>query len=517
MRSFLVLVVVGTVGLLAGCGSSNNTPTPVGVPVTIALSPANATLSAGKAVNITLSTDSSGKGVTWSISPVGVGTLSNQTKTSATYTAPNPVASDSLVTVIATSVADPTTSTSLHIPVLPTGAASNVHPISINGGPLAPNSIYVNGAFTSVTICAPSTPNCQTIDNILVDTGSFGLRILASQITIPLPTLTDSTGNTLNNCIQFLDHSFLWGNVAQADIVMAGEVASATSVQSIATPTSYSIPLACSTNGTGINEDTQATLGANGILGVGQEPFDCGTACDPNTGGVPPEPTYYLCSSSAGCAPTFVSCGALCGDSQSNQQLTNAVLNFPLDNNGVILELPAVSGAAATVDGSMIFGIGTQSNNHLGSATVLTLDSSDNFATLFSGQNLTASFIDSGSNGLFFPNGIEVGFPSNTIPTCASPEQAFFCPASLANFSATNQSSLVNFSVDNATNLFSQNPADAAFSTLGGSLGSGGCTGGNGACTFDWGLPFFYGRNVFTAINGATAPAGVPAGPFYAY
>ena len=49
------------------------------------------------------------------------------------------------------------------------------------------------------------------------------------------------------------------------------------------------------------------------------------------------------------------------------------------------------------------------------------------------------------------------------------------------------------------------NPSDAAFSNL-----AGPNTGG-----FDWGLPFFYGRNVFTAIDGTTV--GNTPGPFFAY
>jgi hypothetical protein len=32
---------------------------------------------------------------------------------------------------------------------------------------------------------------------------------------------------------------------------------------------------------------------------------------------------------------------------------------------------------------------------------------------------------------------------------------------------------------------------------------------------FDWGLPFFYGRSVFTAIEGQAAGSAV--GPYYAY
>jgi hypothetical protein len=152
---------------------------------------------------------------------------------------------------------------------------------------------------------------------------------------------------------------------------------------------------------------------------------------------------------------------------------------------------------------------------------VFTVDAFDNFTTVFSGQTLPGSFIDSGSNGLFFPNGIESNFPASTIPTCAPPDDSFFCPASLTNFSATNTgatqgSNSVNFSVDSATNLFNQNPGAAALSTLAGPLGSGVCSASNtAACSFDWGLPFFYGRKVFTAIDGTTTPAG--NGPFWAY
>jgi len=32
---------------------------------------------------------------------------------------------------------------------------------------------------------------------------------------------------------------------------------------------------------------------------------------------------------------------------------------------------------------------------------------------------------------------------------------------------------------------------------------------------FDWGLPFFFGRNVFTAIEGQSTPAG--PGPYWAF
>ncbi len=496
MRSFLVLILVGTLGFLAGCGGSG---TPSGLAVTITLTPSSATVNAKGVVNVvaTVANDSTNAGVTWTLS--GVGALSNQTTTSVTYTAPATVTATSVATVVATSKASSSVTASLPITVTPAGTTANVLPISVNLGVLPTTNPYLNGAFASVQVCVPGTSTCQTIDNVLVDTGSFGLRLLASQVTIPLPLLQDTSKNTLYDCVQFLDNSFLFGAVAQANIVLGGEVAQATSIQVIATPT-FTIPSGC----TGTNEDTQQTLGANGILGVGPEPFDCGTACDPGAGGTAP-PIYYLCSTGGSCSTAFVSCGALCNDNAPNAQVTNPVFNFPVDNNGVVVELPAVNDVAATVNGNLVFGIGTQTNNAIPStATVFTLDTSDNFITNFAGQSLTSSFIDSGSNGLFFPSG--------TLNLTVCPDNSsWYCQAATSvtatnvdpNNNATTNS--VTFNVDDFDTVTSQNPNDAAFSNL-----AGPNTGG-----FDWGLPFFYGRTVFTAIDGTTV--GTTPGPFFAY
>jgi hypothetical protein len=518
VRSFLVLALVGSLGFLAGCSSSG---TPAGIALTISLSPTTATVNANGVVNVvaTVANDSTNAGVSWTLS--GVGALSNQTATSVTYTAPATVTTTSVATVVATSKASSSVTASLPITVSPAGSTANVVPISVNGGPLTtanPPSIYANGIFVSVQVCAPSGA-CQTIPDVLVDTGSVGLRLLGSEVTVPLVPLTDNNGNTLYNCVQFLDNSFLWGAVAPATIVLGGETATSTSVQVIANP-SFTIPGGC----TGTNEDTQQLLGANGILGVGPEPFDCGLACDPSVGGTPPA-VYYLCSSGGSCNTSFVSCGTLCSDSAANQQVTNPVFNFPVDNNGVIVELPAVNDVAATIPGcavppvqpcgNLIFGIGTQSNNALPSTATLLNLSSDNFTTNFGGQALTMSFIDSGSNGLFFPQ-------INSSPIICPDNATWYCPASTTPLSATNvgtganQSNTVNFSVDNFDTVTSANPTDAAFSNIAGPQGTGACSSSNTtACTFDWGLPFFYGRNVFTAIDGTTV--GTTQTPFFAY
>lgn len=373
--------------------------------------------------------------------------------------------------------------------------ANNVQPIAVNGGPVA-GQLYPNGAFTSVTVCAPGSSNCQTVGGILVDTGSVGLRILASAIPgLNLPQRT-SNGKNLFDCVSFIDGSFLWGPLAEGDVKMAGEVASGAGVHIIQDPTGFSIPTACSNGGADI--DTQLKLGANGILGVGPEPEDCGPACDPSRGGTPPA-VYFACASNGGCQTSFVSIG---------QQVVQPVVRFAGDNNGVLIQLPAVSGVAATLNGSLIFGIGTQSNNQLGKATVFTMNNFDNFTTKFNNQTLGSSFVDSGSNGLFFPD--------SSIPQCASNSIApgFFCPPALVKLSAqnigsNNASNTVSFGVDNAVNLFNSNNGAAAYVNLGGPS--------FGGSSFDWGLPFFYGRNVFTAIDGQAPPTGAPSSPWWAY
>ena len=103
--------------------------------------------------------------------------------------------------------------------------------------------------------------------------------------------------------------------------------------------------------------------------------------------------------------------------------MTNPVSLFATDNNGVIIELPTVSGGEeASVSGSLVFGIGTQSNNALGGATVYTADRVPETSRPHITERLYSdSFIDSGSNGYFF---------ATSITACPSTSNApgFYCP-----------------------------------------------------------------------------------------
>jgi hypothetical protein len=423
-------------------------------------------------------------------------------------------------TITATSQQDPTQLGTF--PVAVVAGASNVLPIVVDGGPpalVAQNQIYVNGAFATVTVCVPNTTTCQTIDHVLVDTGSIGLRLLAQGTAggelnpAGFSLQTDANGNPIAQCNQFVD-GFTWGSVSVATIQMAGETAFSVPIQIIGDTRVPSVPSSCSSNGP--DESNLNALGAYGVLGVGNFIQDCGQGC---TTGTPPN-VYYSCSNGT-CTPTLVSLA---------QQVTNPVWALPADNNGVLIDLPSVpTGGTTTVNGSLIFGIGTQLNNALGSATVFDIDNTPTdttytyFTTTFNAQTNSCSYIDSGSNAYFFPSS---GYPPLSNASCGSQNPGFYCPSSLLTLTATNQSAsgtngssgTVPFNVGNANTLLS-NTQFTAFSELGGpNAPISGC--GN---SFDWGLPFFYGRQigtspgVFTAIEQQRVSGTSFVGPFWAY
>jgi hypothetical protein len=478
-----------------------------------ALPVATQTLGPGQQMSLTvnIANDTSGDGVTWSISPTGGGTITVEFPEVAVYTAPTAVSSPTNAIVTATSVADPTVTANVQFTILPTGSAPNVAMLYVNGGSL-PGVVYPNQAFTSVTVCNPGGSACQTINGVLVDTGSYGLRILQSQIPLlKLPVITDALGNTLDNCDALPDGSFLWGPVSAADVYIAGEAASSQTeisvpIQVVASANKI-VPEGCS-NG-GIDENTAQLLGANGILGIGPEPTDCTLSgvnyCDGSNQSALPN-IYYSCPS-VGCSSTATPVIV-----PVSQQVSNPIPFFLSDKNGFIIQLPSASGAEASTLGTLTFGVGTESNNNLTDATIFTLDASDTFTTTVNGQTFSNSSIDSSSSAILF---------SSPIPSCTV-YTAFYCPSSTTSFvadiqGATQGEATVTFSVDNASALFSENSTDAVFPSLGGPAPSSSSCQGNSSCTFIWGLPLFYGRTVYAVIDGQPTPSGTPAAPWWAY
>lgn len=486
MRIIGFLLVVGGAFLATACGggSGDSSVASTITSVSVTCSPSSVTSNQTSSCSATVSgTGNFSSAVAWSASAGSV-------DASGLFTVPS-VSSATSVTITATSTQDQTKSGSTTVTVDPTATAYNVLPIIIDGGPpgIAPN--YVNGLFTSVRVCAPgNTTQCQTIDHVLVDTGSVGLRLLSAagdgEFSLSLPQQKAPDGNTLAECLQFVDGSFIWGPVATADIYLGDEVASSTPIQVIAPADAPQAPSSCSN--TGVNNSTLSLLGANGILGVGLFLQDCGEACSQQ-----PYNLYYSCPNT-GCVETTV---------PTAQQVQNPVALFANDNNGVIVELPTISSTGqATVNGSLVFGIGTQSNNGLNSAVVYTASAVGSFTVTYNGKSYASSFIDSGSNGLYFLTSADTG-----LPLCST-GPAFYCPTTEKSFTTTNTgnngvNNTVAFNIANAETLFDS--GNTAFNNLGGIF--------SGA--FDYGLPFFFGRNLYVAIENQNTPGGV--GPYWAY
>jgi len=346
-----------------------------------------------------------------------------------------------------------------------------------------------NFPLVSVTICQPNSggqANCGTIRNVLLDTGSFGLRVFAAAIPTAtraaLPIQTDASGKNVAACAAF-GSGHAWGSVRTADVKLSSEVAAAVPIHVMTDSAVVSQkPASCMWN-TALT--SPSVLGANGILGVGTARNDCGSMCASTA----LEGFYYTDSSPA--VPVAM---------PLEKQIANPVARFPVDNNGVVVDIPAIpAGGASSATGTLTFGIGTQSNNQLSAAgaTVLTTDTWGNFLGSYSGTSPVDAFVDSGSNSVNFDD------------TSIAQWKGFFAPTSDATRSialsdAGGASANATVNVGNAISLFAS--TNYAFNNLGGYM----------AQTVDLGLPFFFGRRVYYGIEGANASGG-GTGPYVAY
>src|SRR6202012_709764 len=102
--------------------------------------------------------------------------------------------------------------------------------MEVDSGPAGVTGGALNIPYISITICAPgSTTNCQTIDHIEVDTGSYGLGVISSVVNqsllSALPNETTSGfGVPIVECTMFGD-GFSWGSVRTADMSISSEKA----------------------------------------------------------------------------------------------------------------------------------------------------------------------------------------------------------------------------------------------------------------------------------------------------
>lgn len=374
----------------------------------------------------------------------------------------------------------PTTTTS--------APGANVVPVTVK---LLSGSNFINVVYATVTVCAPDGSNCVTVPNVMVDTASTGLRLNASALTNlgVLPRNTAHDGNPLSECYTFLD-GYFWGSVRTATVQLGGETATSVPIQVVNDPVSGTTPTGCMNAGSTAAENTPALIPGNGVIGVQGYLQDCGSACATNVF----EGAYYSCPS-AGCAATTE---ALAGQIVSPTQKVNST-----DTNGVVLRLPAIDpNGALSVDGTLLLGVGTQANNAINGAAIIPVDSSYAFTATYKGTTIPGSFVDSGSNGFFFHDA--------SIPTCSN--SSWLCPASdVTNdvtFTGGNGASYgTSFTVRNAMTLFGN--ASAAYNDLAGDAFVG--------SVMDFGLAFFYGKDVYVVNEGASIPGTSVVGPANAF
>ncbi len=412
--------------------------------------------------------------------------------------------------------------------VMPGSAAGTAPTLFIVGS--------VNAPFTSVTICVPGSTTCQTIDHVLVDTGSYGLRVMSSvlnaNMVLPAISSTDTGGGPLIECVQFAD-GYSWGSVRGADVRMAGEVATGISpvggipIQVIGDASAYTVPSTCTSTTPGGTTLTALNdviaFGANAVLGVGFFNQDCGTGCTTQLSNF-----YYRCPTTNGCTESRAAL---------NQQLTNPVYAFSTDNQGVVLTMPPLADGTGTVNpqGTLVFGVNTNTNNAASSTAGLNVyqaSSQGNFFSTLTGSTgytvsttttYSNSFIDSGSNALYLPG--------TTIPS--DPTAGWFIPTSpstIIQVSATQQGSnalgtagightnSLTFDVANVNTVFKFNTVnitDTAYNGLAAPASTGSISTGG----VDWGMPFFYGKSIYAVLENQTQVVNaVPAtGPFWAF
>jgi len=395
----------------------------------------------------------------------------------------------------------------------------NFATVTLDGGPAALNTgtnayTAFNEPYVTITLCAPgSATNCQTIDHIILDTGSVGLRIiqpvLNASLLSALTNETDASGNPVGECYQYVN-SYAFGSVLQADFAIAGEKVTNMPFQAIAdTGTFASVPSACS-SGAGTSINSVQSFGANGIIGVGTTTTDCGSICQAgNASGA----SYYDCPKT-GCATLIA---RFASATAPFQQLPNPVAAFATDNNGTIMVLPSVpKEGVPTLTGTVYFGIGTQTNNALGSQTVLPVTTSTSrlgpgtLSASYNGKTLSQSFLDSGSNEYFF-------IDTSLTPCTQTSWIAFYCPTSPLTLSplltATNgMTASASFTLYDPTKTILATSNVAPGIAVNPTLVKPPLPFAN---SFDFGVPFFFGKSVYTAIEGRAA--GGTNGPYFAY
>lgn len=350
---------------------------------------------------------------------------------------------------------------------------------------ITPNSTgvcsYVNAPCVSVSICDSSGNNCSTVNNVLLDTGSYGLRLFNSTISQNtlnnLKPITDKNNNPVGECVSYGDGSQNWGGVYKANINLSSDAIAANVPIQIINSSFYTPPSECY-NATQSPQD----FGLNGVLGVGLYIADGGS--------------YYSCNNN-GCSAISLS---------SNEQVSNPISFLPNNNNGLTLLFPSIPlNGAKNQSGTLYFGVNTNSQNTFNPSNVYKANTSNipTFSSQYNSNSYSA-FLDSGTNTLSIAN--------SGLTSCEF-SSSWLCPSNntnltFLNYNSNNTGIQSILTIGNASSLLNTN--NTSFSTIGTNLNFG-----IGLNYVDYGLPYFYGKTVQLVFQNSNSNLGT--GPFWAW
>jgi hypothetical protein len=394
---------------------------------------------------------------------------------------------------------------------------------------LVPNA---NILYATVKVCHPVSGACVDIDHVQVDTGSVGLRVLASKVkSLNLPPLEISASPVVNayECFPFVIGG-LWGANAKAVVGLGMQKTGQLAIQLIEDGPAPALQATADCVAAADNNilSSASALGSNGILGVGSTNLDCGSVClDGSYAANSTFVQYYGCpqgaASTAACSTT--------ASVAANLQVSNPISAFanPAYNNGVVLAMPAVTDpGAAAASGELIFGVDSiagssvLSNNTVptgpsGARKVLlsvdttNMDAYLNITTQLTlggrVQTFTSSYLDTGTNGLFFND-------SSPAPIARCAGSTWYCPKSAMTLNAV-LSNGGSTGLNPVSVVFQVGNAEALFSTSNTAFGDAAGAAPTGSTSFAWGMPFFYGKRVYMSIWDITTFGS--AGPWYAW
>ncbi len=231
-RLALMWLAVGTSLCLIACGGGSSSPPPA--PITVVVAPATTTMQAGAGAmqQFTATVQNTGNtSVTWTLTQGGTaclpacGTLSSTNSNPVMYIAPATVANNPMVTVTATSLADPTKSASATVMITAPAIAVSVSPATASaivnttqqftatvtndpanqgvtwsltqgGNACSPACGTLNSATANpVTYTAPSAITASPTVTITATSAADASKAASAAVTVTLPVLTIFPGS----------------------------------------------------------------------------------------------------------------------------------------------------------------------------------------------------------------------------------------------------------------------------------------------------------------------------------